>query len=619
VLSKKNSSRGQKMAGSPAFGRFILIRIQVGLPVVEHVLVAPSLRDVAVSKKITMFTRTGLLPPFFPCMVGASSSVFASSMFLIFSDFFPRFLAQTTRVQGETGLAPAAEAMPEAPRWVLYIFLAVLGGLLVGAVIAAWIQHLRLNPRTAEEFADLRDRADDLRRRLAEQSQENAALSAHYEGLRDQHKTLLEESREQEDQLLTLERENSRLSEKNVHLLERLENEKREITRVQEQMRAQFSELANETLQKTTRIFTGQNRENLDQVLEPYRDTLQEFRARLDAIYGDYQKNSGALNKELENLRGLNTQLSEDAQNLSEALRGQNKLLGNWGELMLRKTLELSGLRLNFEYKLQPTLREEKPGDSRAKIKRPDVVVYYPEQKGMLFIDSKVSLLNYTRYCNTKDDAEREREARKVIESFRAHIKGLGDKNYAGVVEDQSPDFVLMFVPVEGALSVAQQYDPEIVSYALESGVVIVTPWTLLAAMRLISQTWRQHQQIESVRDIVERATFLYEKFELFYRSFTEIGQSLDNARAAFDTADNRLKTGQGNLAWQIKTLEEMGIAPRKKLNIPEATQDWFLDGETQEAQEPAKRQVGKNQEKENEEKEKEDEDEDEEKEDKDS
>lgn len=473
---------------------------------------------------------------------------------------------------------------------MLYIFLAALGGLLVGGAIAAWIQHLRLQPRTAEEFADLRDRADELRRQLADQSQENAAVSAHYEGLREQHANLLNESREQEDQLLTLERQNSRLSEKNVNLLERLENEKQEIVRVQEQMRAQFSELANETLQKTTRIFTGQNRENLDQVLEPYRDTLQEFRNRIDTIYGDYQKNSGALNKELENLRGLNMQLSEDAQNLSEALRGQNKLLGNWGELMLRKTLEMSGLRLNFEYKLQPTLREEKPGDSRAKIKRPDVVVYYPEQKGMLFIDSKVSLLNYTRFCNTEDEAEREREARKVIESFRAHIKGLGDKNYSGVVEDESPDFVLMFVPVEGALSVAQQYDPEIVSYALESGVVIVTPWTLLAAMRLISQTWRQHQQIESVRDIVERATLLYEKFELFYRSFTEIGQSLDNAKSAFDTADNRLKTGQGNLAWQIKSLEEMGIAPRKKLDIPEATQEWFLDGETQEEeQKPAK------------------------------
>ncbi|MDD9851854.1 MAG: DNA recombination protein RmuC [Gammaproteobacteria bacterium] len=343
-----------------------------------------------------------------------------------------------------------------------------------------------------------------------------------------------------------------RREEENRHAAEKLQM----LTEAREKMAAEFENLANRIFDDKGRKFTEQSRE----VLTPLREQLDNFRKKVEETYEKESRDRLRLAHEITDLKNLNQQISEDAVNLTNALKGQVKTQGNWGEIILERVLEQSGLVKGREYEVQKNLRDD---DGRRL--RPDVVVRLPEGKSVI-IDAKVSLVAYERYCSTEDAAARQREMKNHTDSLRSHIKGLGGKNYENLNGVHSPDFILMFVPVEAAFISAMEHDFSLFQEAFAKNIVMVSPSTLLATLRTIENTWRYERQNQNAREIASRAGDLYDKFLLFVDSLLDVGDKLDRAKKSWDTARKRLTDGHGNLAARAEQLKQLGADTRKSL-----------------------------------------------------
>jgi len=322
----------------------------------------------------------------------------------------------------------------------------------------------------------------------------------------------------------------------------------------------EFRLLAGQIFEERGKAFSEQNRSSLDEVLKPMREQLGEFRKRVDEVHVNDAKDRASLKEHLAQLEKLNRQMSEDAIGLTQALKGESKAQGNWGEMILERILESSGLRKGQEF-----LREESSDIGGGKRLRPDVIVRMPGDKHII-IDSKVSLTDYERAISANDNDERARAIKAHVASMKAHIKGLADKHYAHLSGINSPDYVLMFMPIEGAYMMAIETDQSIFETAFERGVAVVTPSTLYATLKLVEQLWRHERQSENVVKLIDRASRLHDKVVSFIESFEEIGTRLDQAQKAYDTSMNRIKTGPGNVIKQIDELGKLAGKTQKEL-----------------------------------------------------
>jgi DNA recombination protein RmuC len=322
----------------------------------------------------------------------------------------------------------------------------------------------------------------------------------------------------------------------------------------------QFKNLANEILEEKSRRFAEQNQQNLDTLLKPLQEKLTDFRKQVDETYQSEARERFALKQEVEKLAGLNLRMTDETRALTNALKGESKTQGDWGELVLETILENSGLRKGEEYLVQDT--QTISDGSRL---QPDVVIRLPESKHLV-IDSKVSITAYTRYMQSDDEQVKVSELNSHVLSIKQHIQGLSAKNYQDLYGVGSIDFVLMFIPIEPAFLAAMRHAPEIYQDALKKNIVIVCPSTLLATVRTVAHLWRQEQQNRNAQEIARQCASLYDKFVGFVEDLDKVGQRLEQAQSSYTDAVGKLKTGRGNLIRTAENVKKLGVKPNKSL-----------------------------------------------------
>ena len=352
----------------------------------------------------------------------------------------------------------------------------------------------------------------------------------------------------------------STLREQNKTLLERIAETKAETQELQKKFTTEFENLANKILEEKTNKFTLQNKEQLGQLLNPFQEKIKDFEKRVEESYVKGTKENSALMEQVKQLAELNLQMRNDAQNLTNALKGDNKQQGNWGELILEKVLERSGLTNGQEYQLQYTTTNEEGSQIK-----PDVIIKLPEDKHII-VDSKVSLNAYNDWVNETDLGVRDTHLKLHIASIKNHIKLLSDKNYHLGKGLNSPEFVLLFIPIESSFSTVIQHDLDIWNYAWERKIVLVSPSTLLATLRTIASVWKQEKQNANSIEIARLAGNMHKKFVDFIGDMEDIEKRITQTHDAYDAALNKLQTGTGNLIKTSEKLLELGVKSEKKL-----------------------------------------------------
>ncbi len=330
-----------------------------------------------------------------------------------------------------------------------------------------------------------------------------------------------------------------------------------------EELSSQFKNLANDILEEKSKRFSEQNQQSLGQLLEPLKTRLQEFQGKVEQVYVQEGKDRSALAEQVRQLMELNRTVSQEANNLTRALKGSNKTQGNWGELILERVLETAGLRKGEEFDVQES---HTTGDGRRL--QPDVVLHLPEDRHLV-IDAKATLVAYEDYANAEDDKHREAALKRHLDAVRTHIKGLSEKNYQDLYGLKSLDFVLMFVPIEPAFMLAVTHDRELFMDAWNKNVLLVSPSTLLFVVRTVASLWRQEAQNRNAQDIAKRGAELYDKLAGFVEDMESLGNRLGQAQKDYDGAISKLSTGRGNLIRQAEMLKKLGVKPNKALPTP--------------------------------------------------
>ncbi|RUO78150.1 DNA recombination protein RmuC [Idiomarina seosinensis] len=418
--------------------------------------------------------------------------------------------------------------------WVIPLFFALL---LVFAGVAVWLL--------------LRQQVKQLRQELQQQQQQNQALleRAQYaeSQLQTQRATALHERRSAEEKVRLLQASEERLTQ-------------------------QFENLANKIFEQKSQGFQQQNQQTLAATLEPFKQQLDAFKRQVQQQYTDETKERSALKTELVSLRELNRQMAQEAEALTKALKGDTKQQGNWGELVLERILEQSGLREGHEYNTQSHHR-----DDQGRAFKPDVLVHLPNQKDVV-IDSKVSLSAYERYFNSDDQAQKEQLLQEHVQSLKQHIKQLGKKNYQNLEGIRTLDYVLMFIPVEPAFLLAVDREPQLIRLALDHQIMLVSPTNLLVALRTIHNIWQYEYQNRNAEKIAIEAAKLYDKFVGFIDDLEKVGSSLQTLDNRYQDAMKKLSSGRGNLVSRIEKFREMGVQTSKRIG------DNWLDDESEDS-----------------------------------
>lgn len=380
---------------------------------------------------------------------------------------------------------------------------------------------------------------------VVKQERQQSMEDAH--ALREQKSQLEAQLREQEAR----HEQQIQSSQEKLQLLEHAE----------ERLKQQFEQLANQLFEVKTAKVDQQNRQSLEGLLSPLKEQLEGFKKQVNDSFNHEAKERHTLVHELKNLQRLNEQMAQEALNLTQALKGDNKQQGNWGEVVLARVLTESGLREGHEYHTQVSLQNE-----AGKRYQPDVIINLPHDKQVV-IDSKMALVAYERYFHAQTESERARALSEHLLALRAHIKGLGQKDYHQLKGLQSLDYVLMFIPVEPAFQVAIQADPSLVKEAMEQNILLVSPTTLLVALRTIDNLWRNDRQNQNAKLIAERASKLYDKLRLFMEDMEGLGGALDRANQNYQGAMNKLATGRGNALRQAESFKQLGVEIKRSIN----------------------------------------------------
>ncbi|MRX67686.1 DNA recombination protein RmuC [Flavobacterium resistens] len=373
-------------------------------------------------------------------------------------------------------------------------------------------------------------------------------------------------------QLINAEKENIRtekdslaiqLSKKEVdfeNLWERHKEQKVEITELQEKFTKEFENLANKILEEKSAKFTEQNSENMKSILLPLQDKIQGFEKKVEQTHKESIDYHAALRQQIIGLSEMNAQMSKETLNLTKALKGDTKMQGNWGELVLERVLEKSGLEKGREYEVQQSFTNTE--GSRV---LPDVVINLPDGKKMI-VDSKVSLVAYEKWVNEESELLKIDFLKEHVSSIKRHVEQLGNKNYHDLYQIESPDFVLLFIPIEPAFAIALNEDATLYNRAFDKNIVIVTPTTLLATLRTIDSMWTNQKQQENAFEIARQAGALYDKFEGFVSDLVRIGNKIKDTKTEYESAMNKLVDGKGNLISSVERLKKMGAKAKKSL-----------------------------------------------------
>lgn len=345
------------------------------------------------------------------------------------------------------------------------------------------------------------------------------------------------------------------------HLKTRLQEQGRELEQLREKFLQQFQSISNQVLMTNAEHFNKASSENLERILSPLKERIKEFEAKVDLTYEKSLKDSVSLKEQITQLATLNQQMSQDALNLTRALKGESKTQGNWGEYLLESLLEKSGLRKGVHYEREEVLQNEEK-----KVYRPDVIIRLPDSKHLI-IDSKMSLVAYEAYNSCEDEHQQEVYLRSHINSVRTHFSDLGRKNYHRLIGINSPDFVLMYIPLEPAFNLAVQHDHDLFTDAFDRNIVLVTTSTLLATLRTVAGVWRQEDQKRNVLKIAEESGKLYDKFVGFVDDLKTIGKHLENSQSSYHAAMNKLTDGKGNLIRRVEILRELGAKTSKTID----------------------------------------------------
>jgi DNA recombination protein RmuC len=355
----------------------------------------------------------------------------------------------------------------------------------------------------------------------------------------------------------------TRMAELETRLEDERKNAEEKLTLLQEardQLKLEFQNVANKIFEDKSRKFTEQNKENIEGVLKPMREQLVDFKKKVEDVYDKESKDRVSLLTEIIHLKSLNERISEDAINLTNALKGQSKTRGSWGEMILERVLEESGLHKGREYEVQAMYASEE-GQRR----HPDVIVHLPEGKDIV-IDSKVSLTAYEKYCSADTDEKREKRLKEHLISIRTHIKDLSEKRYEELEGITTLDFVLMFLPIEGAFWTAIESEQGLFNEAFNKNIMLVSPSTLLATLRIINNIWRYEDQNKNAMIIAKKAGDLYGKFVGFVEALEDVGQKIGKAQESYKTARDRLSKGKGNLVRRTEELKQLGVKAQKEL-----------------------------------------------------
>ena len=440
------------------------------------------------------------------------------------------------------------------------IILAVMAGVLVG--IAGGLLFLAGKNRQMVELKEsIRNFEEDttvLREKLAAEGERRAAAEEKSSRISELEENL-EKAKLENSGLLT------KLSELRTRLEDERKNAEEKLTLLQEareQLKMEFQNVANKIFEDKSRKFTDQNRENIEGVLKPMREQLLDFKKKVEDVYDKESKDRISLLNEIIHLKTLNERISEDALNLTNALKGQSKTRGSWGEMILERVLEESGLQKGREYEVQ-TMYASEAGQRR----HPDVIVHLPEGKDIV-IDSKVSLTSYEKYCSSETEEKKDKRLKEHILSIRTHIKTLGEKRYEELEGIKTLDFVLMFLPIEGAFWTAIESEQGLFNEAFDKNIMLVSPSTLLATLRIINNIWRYEDQNKNALIIAKKAGDLYDKFVGFVEVLDDVGQKIDKARESYQTARNRLTDGRGNLVRRTVELRQLGVKAQKELPV---------------------------------------------------
>ncbi|MEX2478671.1 MAG: DNA recombination protein RmuC [Gracilimonas sp.] len=425
-------------------------------------------------------------------------------------------------------------------------YVLVIVALITGGIAGFAIAHFK----SKSESSRLEERNQNLKEQLEEAESE------------------LTEVQQKKEEELTAERNRANELDKKLasreadyrNLEERLTEQKKELAEMQEQLTTQFENLANKILEEKSEKFTKQNKEQIDQLLNPLGEKLESFKKKVEETYNEENRQRATLKEQIRQMGELNQKMSEDAKNLTKALKGDSKTQGNWGEVILQRILEKSGLRKDEEYYTEQSVNTE---DGRRI--RPDVVVRLPDEK-FLVIDSKVSLTAYEKFTSEEDQDQQEKYLKEHVNSIRTHVKGLSEKNYQHIHGDRSPDFVLLFIPIEPAFGLALQHDSDLYYEAFDKNIVIVSPSTLLATLATIDSVWKQEYQNKNAMEIAKRGGALYDKFVGFVESMNDIGNRIRQTQDSYDEAMGRLSTGAGNLVRQAEMIRKLGAKTSKQL-----------------------------------------------------
>ena len=441
---------------------------------------------------------------------------------------------------------------------IIYIILAFI----LGVVLAYFIlKSSSVSRKSYEELQqNFNQKEADFNKIIAEISAQNKAQIqkiAEQKELNFKQNTDIEKLQNDKNQLIGLK---SQLAAQNESLQQLLDSQKEEIVKIQEEAKLQFENLANKILEEKTLKFTEQNQQNLKNILNPLQEKITDFEKKVENTHKESIDYHAALRQQILGLKEMNLQMSKETLNLTKALKGDSKIQGNWGELVLERVLEKSGLEKGREYEIQKSFTTEEGNRVQ-----PDVIINLPDGKKMI-VDSKVSLTAYEKYINEEDDEQKSSFLKEHVNSLKRHVEQLGSKNYQHLYQMESPDFVLLFIPIEPAFAIALNEDTQLYNKAFERNIVIVTPSTLLATLRTIDSMWTNQKQQENAYEIARQAGALYDKFDGFVTDLVKIGKKMDEAKTEYEGAMNKLVDGKGNLITSVQKLKIMGAKAKKSL-----------------------------------------------------
>jgi len=421
--------------------------------------------------------------------------------------------------------------------------------LVVGVVLGIGVGVLLAKVNRSQQLPQ----SDELKIQLKLELERSAKLA-------DDLQRMNQDLREERERVLTLNNQNASLKANFTNLENRLAEQKDEFMQMQHRFAAEFKNLANDIFEEKSKKFTDQNKTNIADLLKPLGEKLNSFEQKVEQSSKDSVARSSALREQIIALRELNQRMTQEAENLTKALKGDVKMQGNWGEVVLESILEKSGLEKGREYFTQETHYSDE-----GRRLRPDVIIKLPDSKNLV-IDAKVSLIAYERYMNTDDEKERAEHLRNHLISIKAHIKGLSEKNYHQLFDGGNLDYVLMFLPIESAFSLIVQHGGELYNDAHEKSIIIVSPATLIATLRTVSSIWKHEYQNQNALEIARQGGALYDKFKAFVDDLMEVGRSLDKSKTQYAEAMNKLVSGKDNLIRKTERLRELGAKVNKKM-----------------------------------------------------